>query len=39
MEQLRQGKFRRAKEAQAWIKERTGRELALSGVYTLLGRS
>lgn len=38
LEQLRQGKFRRAKEAQAWIKERTNKELALSSVYTLLGK-
>ena len=38
LEQLRQGRFRRAKEAQAWIKERTKRELALSSVYTLLGK-
>lgn len=38
MEQLRQGKFRRAKEAQAWIKQRTKRTLALCSVYTLLGK-
>lgn len=36
--QLREGKFRRAKEAQAWIEARTQRKLALSGVYTLLGK-
>lgn len=36
--QLREGKFRRAKEAQAWIKTRTARTLALSSVYTLLGK-
>lgn len=39
VEQLRQGKFRRAKEAQAWIRERTKRKLALSSVYTLLGKA
>jgi len=39
VEQLRQGKFRRAKEAQAWIRERTTRKLALSSVYTLLGKA
>jgi transposase len=38
LEQLRQGRFRRAKEAQTWIKERTKKELALSSVYTLLGK-
>jgi transposase len=38
LEELRQGRFRRAKEAQAWIKQRTKRELALSSVYTLLGK-
>jgi transposase len=38
VEELRQGKFRRAKEAQAWIKQRTQRTLALSSVYTLLGK-
>src|SRR5664279_3924845 len=31
--QLRKGKFRRAKEAQAWIKRRTRKSLALSSVY------
>ncbi|MBA3849033.1 MAG: hypothetical protein C0502_03435 [Opitutus sp.] len=36
--QLREGQFRRAKEAQAWIEARTQRRLALSGVYTLLGK-
>ena len=39
VEQLRAGKFRRAKEAQAWIKQRTKRTLALSSVYTLLGKA
>src|SRR5688572_744586 len=39
VEQLRQGKFRRAKEAQAWIRERTQRKLALSSIYTLLGKA
>jgi len=38
LEQLRQGRFRRAKEAQAWIKQRTKAELALSSVYTILGK-
>ena len=38
LEQLRVGKFRRAKEAQAWIKARTQRTLALSSVYSLLGK-
>jgi transposase len=37
--QLRAGKFRRAKEAQAWIAERTRCQLALSSVYTLLGKA
>ena len=37
--QLRKGEFRRAKEAQAWIEARTKRKLALSGVYTLLGKA
>lgn len=36
--QLREGKFRRAKEAQAWIEAQTKRRLALSSVYTLLGK-
>lgn len=39
VEQLQLGKFRRAKEAQAWIKARTKRSLALSSVYTLLGKA
>jgi transposase len=39
VEQLRAGKFRRAKEAQAWIKARTQRTLALSSVYTVLGKA
>lgn len=39
LEQLRAGKFRRAKEAQAWIERRTRRRLALSSVYTLLGKA
>jgi len=38
LEQLRQGRFRRAKEAQAWIKERTKEQLAMSSIYTLLGK-
>ena len=38
LEQLREGQFRRAKEAQAWIKARTQRTLALSRVYSLLGK-
>jgi transposase len=37
--QLRLGQFRRAKEAQAWIKARTKKSLALSSVYTLLGKA
>lgn len=37
--QLRDGKFRRAKDAQAWIKARTRRALALSSVYALLGKA
>jgi len=39
VEQLRQGKFRRVKEAQAWIKQRTKKTLALSTVYALLGKA
>ncbi len=39
VEQLRAGQFRRAKEAQAWIKQRTKRGLALSRVYALLGKA
>ena len=39
VEQLRAGQFRRAKEAQAWIVRRTKRRLALSSVYTLLGKA
>lgn len=39
VEQLRAGKFRRAKDAQAWIKARTKRSLALSSVYGLLGKA
>ena len=39
VEQLRLGKFRRAKEAQAWIKARTQTALALSSVYKLLGKA
>lgn len=38
LDALRAGKFRRAKEALAWIKARTQRTLALSSVYTLLGK-
>ena len=37
--QLRKGKFRRAKEAQAWIKRRTRKSLALSSVYTVLRKA
>jgi len=36
--QVRDGRFRRAKDAQAWIKARTKTQLALSSVYTLLGK-
>ena len=36
--QLREGKFRRAKDAQAWIEARTKRKLSLPGVYSLLGK-
>lgn len=36
--ELKGGRFRRAKEAQAWIKERTNKQMALSSVYTLLGK-
>lgn len=39
VEQLRAGKFRRAKEAQAWITARTRRTLALSSVYAVLGKA
>ena len=39
VEQLQLGKFRRAKEAQAWIKARTKKSLALSSVYKLLGKA
>ena len=39
LEQLREGKFLRAKEAQAWIERRTKRRLALSSVYTLLRKA
>jgi transposase len=38
MDELKEGRFRRAKEAQAWIKKRTNKEMALSSVYTLLGK-
>ncbi len=37
LEQLRQGRFRRAKEAQAWIKARTKTELALSRTHAIEG--
>jgi transposase len=37
--QLREGKFRRAKDAQAWIEARTKRKLSLTGVYSLLGKA
>ena len=36
---MRAGKVRRAKEAQAWITARTKVALALSSVYTLLGKA
>jgi hypothetical protein len=39
VEQLRGGQFRRAKEAQAWIKARTQTTLVLSRVHTLLGKA
>lgn len=39
VEELRAGRFRRAKEAQAWIKKRTKQALALSSVYTILGKA
>lgn len=39
VEELRAGRFRRAKDAQAWIKARTQRQLALSSVYALLGKA
>lgn len=39
LEELREGRFRRAKEAQAWIKKRTKKSLALSSVYRLLGKA
>jgi transposase len=35
---LEKGEFRRAKEAQSWVKERTGVELALVSIYKLLGK-
>lgn len=35
---LEKGQFRRAKEAQSWIKERTGTGLALVSIYKLLGK-
>jgi transposase len=38
VEQLRAGKFRRAKEAQAWIRTRPKTALALSSVCTLPGK-
>jgi transposase len=38
LDQLKEGRFRRAKEAQAWIKGRTTKDMALSSVYTLLGK-
>jgi transposase len=38
-EQLRLGRIRRAKDAKAWLKARTQTELALSSVYTLLGKA
>ena len=37
--QLRRGRFRRAKEAQAWIRGRTKKSLALSSVYTILRKA
>lgn len=35
---LEKGEFRRAKEAQSWVKERTGVSLALPSIYKLLGK-
>lgn len=36
--QLEKGAFRRAKEAQSWVKEHTGVSLALVSIYKLLGK-
>jgi transposase len=38
VERLEQGQFRRAKDAQAWIKKRTGKTLTESGVRKVLHR-
>lgn len=38
MEELRKGKFRRAKEAQAWVLKKTGQRLGLQGIYYWLGK-
>ena len=38
MAKLGEGRFRRAKDAQAWIKKRTRKTLGLSRVYQVLGR-
>ena len=38
LDQLKEGRFRRAKEAQTWIKDRTKKDMALSSVYTLFGK-
>jgi transposase len=39
VEELKKGSFRRAKDAQRWIRERTQKHLALSSVYTILGKA
>ena len=39
VEALRAGRFRRAKEARAWIGQRTGRTVSLSGVYKILQKA
>lgn len=38
LQYLKAGKFRRAKDAQAWIRKRTGRTLTESGVRKVLRR-
>jgi transposase len=35
---LEKGEFRRAKEAQSWLEQRTGKTLALVSIYKLLGK-
>lgn len=37
--QLRDGKFRRAKDAQAWTEARTKHRLSLPGVYSLMRKA